>query len=142
MHQANNWTIILSRNKAKIFSSSMSLIEEIKNPLGRERNRTMQRDSAGMNYSNTRGIGPHRLTGGKNPHEEAAVSFAHSICNMLQRRCYKDDFKGLVIAAEPHLMGILKKKMTPKLKAHVLKWVNKDLEKISVKDLPAHLNLY
>jgi protein required for attachment to host cells len=127
-----NWTVVLSRNKAKFLTviagpaRKLKLVDEISNPLGRTRNRDMQTS--------------HRI-GEKDPHEDAAVMFIGKICDQLEKLRYKKKFDALIVAAEPHLMGILKKKMKSPLKTQVVKWVNKDLEKIPLKDLPGHLAL-
>ncbi len=140
-----NWTLVISRNKAKILSvvagpvRKLKMVNEISNPLGRTRNRAMKTDKPGRGVSSMRGT--FSMTGEKDPHEDAAVMFVHKICDQLEKNRQKKSFDALIVAAEPHLMGIIKKKMKSPLKKQVVKWVNKDLEKIALKDLPNHLEL-
>ena len=143
-----NWTVVVNRTKAKIFVDQvgpvnrpvkgLKLIEELKNPLGRERNKALQNSKPSMGRSPT-SVGPHSMTGEKNPHEDAAVEFAKKVCLHLEKNQYNKNFEGLVLVAEPHFMGLLKKKMKKKLRDSVVQWVNKDLSKTPMKEILSHL---
>lgn len=141
-----NWTVVLSRNKARILTvipginRKLKLVDEISNPIGRTRNREMKTDKPGRGVASGRGA-TFSMTGEKDPHEDAAIMFVGKVCEQLEKLRHKKKFDALIVAAEPHLMGILKKKMKSNLKTQVVKWVNKDLEKIPLKDLPGHLAL-
>lgn len=146
MLTGTTWAAILSRNKARILSvipginRKLKVVDEIANPLGRTRSRFLKTDKPGRGVSSGRGT-TFSMTGEKDPQEEVAVMFVGKICDYLEKLRQKKKYEGLIVVAEPHLMGILKKKMKPNLKNHVIKWVNKDLEKIPLKDLPGHLAL-
>ncbi len=146
MLSGTTWAAVISRNKARILSvvpginRKLKLLDEITNPLGRTRNRFMKSDKPGRGVSSGRGI-TFSLTGEKDPHEDAAVMFVGKICDYLEKLRHKKKYEALIVVAEPHMMGILKKKMKSNLKNTVIKWVNKDLEKIPLKDIPGHLAL-
>lgn len=140
-----NWTVIANRIKAKYFepykspqnrpAKALKLIEELSNPLGRERNKALKHSQPGQGRfsPSTRASRPYQMSGEKSPHEDAAKAFAKLICRDLEKKHYDKTFDSLVMVAEPHFLGLLKKNMKKALKKAVVQWVAKDLPKVSDK---------
>lgn len=106
-------------------------IQQLENPLGRERNRAMRRGPPGMAVRSAgRSAQVHYGLGtGQDPHEVAATDFARKISKHLEKEQNQHKFESLTIAAEPHFLGKIRSVMSEKLKNHVTQWLNKDLQK-------------
>jgi protein required for attachment to host cells len=133
--------IVVNRKSAKVFEISrkpdgITWIKTLRNPLGTTKNKLMTTDKPGMGRSKFSKIrAPHTLTGKSTPHEETAKTFAKKISHFVKARKLEQTNLIFTIAAEPHMMGLVKKAMDQdKFKAPV-KWVQKDLEKLTTDKL-------
>lgn len=130
------WIVIVSRANARVFSEQrMNLIAELKNELGRTKNREMTtgKPGVGRNRMASR-TSTHNLTGGKDPHEDAAVVFARRIGMFLTKQMNLGNFTGLLIVAEPRMMGHVKAAMGRKLAGRT-EWLRKDFGKLKAHEL-------
>jgi len=139
--EAQNLFIVVNRKSAKIFEISrtpnaITWIKTLHNPLGTTKNKLMSTDKPGMARSKFSKIrSPHALTGKTTPHEETARTFAKKISQFIKTRKLEKSLLGFTIAAEPHMMGLVKKAIDQeKLKAPI-KWLQKDLEKMTTDKL-------
>jgi protein required for attachment to host cells len=140
-----NWFVVVNRSSAKIFEvsrkpDSLTWLKTIRNPLGTTKNKLMTTDKPGVSrgkYSKAKGL--HTLTRERDPHEDVAIEFAKKIAHYLKDHQLEKDYLGLTIAAEPHMMGLVKKAIVhDRIKINV-KWVRKDLEKMTTDKLEAML---
>jgi protein required for attachment to host cells len=141
MGTQNKCLIVMGRKSAKVFSisgreSTLKWLKTLRNPLGAERNRVMSHDKPGMSvgkFKNNRS--PHALTGGKNPHEEVAIEFAKKVGTFVKHLNEGQEFSNLTIAAESHMLGLMKKAFK-KEKVNVdINWIKKDLDKMTTKKI-------
>lgn len=130
------WIVVVNRVNARIFSEKrMSLIAEFKHELGRAKNREMTTGRPGVGRNRTGAkSSTHNLTGKKNPHEEAAVTFAKKVGAYLAKQASLGRVGCLVIAAEPRMMGYLKPELGRKLDGRT-EWIRKDLGKLKAHEL-------
>lgn len=132
-----NWLVIVSRSSAKIFEVSrkpdaVTWLQTIKNPLGSLKNRIMTDDKPGLSRGKFAGAkSPHCLVHERSPHEDAAIGFAKKISAYLKSQKQEKSYLALTIAAEPHMMGLIKKAMDQARLKVVIRWLHKDLEKMS-----------
>jgi protein required for attachment to host cells len=111
-----NWVVVFNRIEAKIYMQSsiakpLTPIKKIENSLGREKNSALTTDRPGLDQMR---IGKstvisHGMTREKNPHEDAASQFAHQIALDLETERKNESFDKLILVAEPHMIGLLKK---------------------------------
>lgn len=71
--------------------------------------------------------------------EENALHFAREISQFLQKEKQAGHFQTLTVAAEPRFLGKIKAVLPCDVKACVINWEHKDLEKTPNKDLAGHL---
>jgi hypothetical protein len=135
------WLIVMGRKSAKVFSvsereGSLEWLKTLRNPLGGERNRIMRKDKPGVSRGKyAKNAFLHALTGGKNPHEDVAIEFAKRIGEYVKQNNEEKAFSDLTIAAEAHMLGLVKKTFkNEKIKVDV-EWVRKDLDKLSTKKI-------
>jgi protein required for attachment to host cells len=141
MKNQKKWLVVMGRKSAKIFSvsdkkESIKWLKTMKNPLGGERNRVMRDDKPGMSIGKFKGnSSPHALTGGKDPHEDVAVEFAKKVGEFIKTNNEEEEFATLTIAAESHMLGLIKQTFRKeKIKINV-EWVPKDLNKLTNKKI-------
>ncbi len=128
----NKWIIIANRTQARVFKENpFELLKTLENPIGREKNKALRTDkpsSGKSQYSKSAGI--HSMTGEKDPHEEAAIQFARELSRYLEHQGEQHRFDELVVAAEPKMMGRIRKTMAPHL-AEIVQWIQKDFGHLS-----------
>ncbi len=136
-----NWFVVVNRSSAKIFEVSrkpdaLTWLKTIRNPLGTTKNKLMTTDKPGVSRGKfTKIKSPHALTRERDPHEDVAVDFAKKIAHYLKDHKEDKNFLGLTIAAEPHMMGLVKKAIEhDRIKVNV-QWLRKDLEKMTTDKL-------
>jgi protein required for attachment to host cells len=140
-----NWFVVVNRKSAKVFEVSrkpdaLTWLKTLRNPLGATKNKLMTTDKPGVSRGKyAKAFGLHTLTHEKNPHEDVAVDFAKKIAHFLKGRKSEKEFLSLTIAAEPHMMGLVKKAIEHDRFKVSIKWVPKDLEKMSTEKLESLL---
>lgn len=141
---AQQWFVVVSRKAAKVFEvdpaqETLGYIKSIQNPLGREKNKSMSTDKPGVSRGKLMRGSPHNLATEKSPHEDAAIEFARKLSHQLKAYGHDHVFTHLTIAAEPHMMGLIKKAMQHDKVKFEVNWVKKDLEKMSTSRLESVL---
>lgn len=141
MMNHKEWIIVASRKSAKVFTRStrepqLKYLETIKNSLGRTRNKEMMTDKPGISRNKFIGAsGVHSMTGEKNPHEDATKEFSKVIAKFISKHQLSGDYDELTIAAEPHMLGLLKAETNSVGGNEKFKWIAKDLEKFPTSKL-------
>ncbi|MDJ0637752.1 MAG: host attachment protein [Paracoccaceae bacterium] len=74
-----------------------------------------------------------------NPKDQAAEAFAHNIVERLSKAVADGDFDRVVIIASPHMLGLLRKSMSPEVADKIMAELDKDLTAIPVTELEKHL---
>jgi protein required for attachment to host cells/ribosome-associated translation inhibitor RaiA len=131
------WIAVCNRAGARIFKKQfhdVELFHSLDYPLGRERTRALRTDKPSVSRMNFAAGGgtTHRMTGGKDPHEELAVAFSKTVGAYLKNAFQKKQFEHLVVVAEPHFLGLIKLSLDKKVQASVSQWVAKDLVRFSI----------
>lgn len=125
------WVVVINRTSARVFSAEFELIDQLRNPLGREKNRALKRDEPGIRHGKFKGTARvYNLTGEKNPHDDAAADFAKEVSQYLTKYYNLGLFDQLIIAAEPRMLGWLKSEMSKQL-LDCAEWEPKDYGKLS-----------
>ncbi len=142
---AQSLFIVVNRKSAKIFEisrkpDSLTWLKTMKNPLGDVKNKLLTTDKPGLSrgkYKNNKA--PHNLTRERNPHEDVAVTFAKKISLYLKKQQDQDKILNLTVAAEPHMLGLVKKSFDHDQLKTPVKWLRKDLEKLTTERLEAEV---
>lgn len=130
------WIVVADQTEAKIYrESDFSLLKTLNNSLGRLHNRALTRGRPGLAHGKSKGgVRFFSMTGGKNPHEEVAETFAKRVSDFLLAQMNLEKFDEVLIVAEPKMEGRLKAHMKPALKRRA-EWLPKDLRKMGKRDL-------
>lgn len=134
---AIKWIVLVTRTEARMFSEkTFRPLAELKNDLGREKNRVMTTEKPGMARNNLgTPFSTHSLTGEKDPHEAVALAFAKKVSGFLDKQWKLGHFDDLLLIAEPRMAGRLRNEMDAKLMDRA-QWLTKDLGKVAVHELP------
>lgn len=133
--------LVVNRTSAKIFEisrrpDSLTWVKTMKNSLGSTKNKLMTKDKPGMSRGKyAKSNSPHALTHERNPHEDVAVTFAKKISIYLKKNLDNNEVLNLTIAAEPHMLGLVKKAVKQESFTTPIKWMRKDLEKLTTDKL-------
>lgn len=132
----NQWVAVISRTSARFYNAeSMQQIVSLRNLAAREKNRAFTTAKPGVARNRSLAKGSlHRLDGNKSPHDDAAKKFAKKIGEYLRKRFLEHRFDGLLITAEPRMLGWVKSEM-PKPLLNRTEWHHEDLNHLSNQEL-------
>lgn len=137
--------IALDRTKAKFFikdsaSAPLVLSEELDNPQGRLKNQELVSDSPGRSFQLGRpGLNP--LPNEQEPHEHALEKFVKRLADHIVSCHERNKFDRVVVAAEPHVLGVMRKALRSRKSLPPLDEIIKDLMHCSAHELVEHLNV-
>lgn len=131
-----HWIVVSNQKEAKIFVKTnerqrLKLLEVLVNPLSGEKRSALIRKQAGRGVKSIGRICSISYSEPKrhDPLEEASIQFAKQFADFLQKEKFKNRFSSVTIVAEPRFLGKLRSVMSSKLKASVVEWIRKDLQK-------------
>ncbi|MCC6278929.1 MAG: host attachment protein [Oligoflexia bacterium] len=136
-----DWIVILNRTEARIFKRTafnkpLRKTRTVTNPLGREKNRALSRGKPGIDRLKVKGATTyHSMTREKNPHEDAAIQFAHKVAKLLDGERLKGTFESLIIVGDPRLTGHLRNELSQSTLKLVSQWETKNLAKFTDKKI-------
>ena len=115
------WYVLANRTGAVIYTdkpqSKFSFVERLSNPKGQYTESQLDSDRPGKSFSSAaRGAFQHPLDRRSKSHEHVAISFAKKITNTLAEAKQSGRFTELVLVAEPHFLGLLRKALPVSLK--------------------------
>jgi protein required for attachment to host cells len=135
--------LVAARDGAKIFErqagkTGLRLVAQMEHPEGRMRNQDLVSDSPGRSFQLGRRA-RNEMGDQIEPREKALQGFARSLAEDLQTRFHNKAFDTLTIAAEPHLLGILRDAFGSYKTLPPIKEIRKDLYHFDTQDTGAHL---
>lgn len=112
---------------------NISLLKELSHPQSKLKNSDMSADKPG--HYNTPGSARGSYSPHMEPKEIEIDIFAREVADELNRERMKKDYDELIIIAPPHVNGVLFKHIDNHVKNLVINRIEKDLIKLSEKDL-------
>jgi protein required for attachment to host cells len=139
------WIVVCNAVRARIFASigpatEWEMIRAFDHPEGRETEGLLRRDSAGSRSPQGASVHHNSLSPRTAPKNVAAAAFVRTITDALDQGMRSSQFGHLVMVAPPHLLGLLRKALTPELRKHLLSTVAKDYEHTSTQELASLLH--
>jgi hypothetical protein len=132
-----DWFAVIDRTTARVFERH-SLIEpfelacRIEDPLGRERNRALQYDRPGRDHHRAgNSFVSEIMSGGKDPHRDAAEQFVRKVARFLIKERAKNNFERLHIVADSFISGALRNDLDELTLKRVSGWTLKNFSKKS-----------
>ncbi len=132
------WVVITDTNDCRIYqysngNQSLLLIKEIKHPENKLRDIELTSDKPGHYKSGMSGRGAFSQR--TDPKEILIDDFAREIARELDHGRTVNAYSGIVLFALPHMHGLIKQHMNPHVRTLITHAVEKDVMKISTKEL-------
>ena len=140
---ADAWVLVADAARARIFSvdsprAKLHPVEQLVSPEARLHDRDINADRPGRAFDSF-GEGRHAMGTNSNPKEQDAKRFAREVADHLEQGRVGNRFDRLVVVAEPHFLGLLRKAIKPPLEQLVTLEINKDLSKANDAEIRKHL---
>lgn len=135
------WIMTADRAGARIFERDgdvLTLVEEIVHEEGRLRDGQLGSDEPGRSFDSSR-PGRHSMGKAQTPHEHVAVGFAKALATKLREGRVQHKFTRLVIAAEPHFLGLLRAALDEPTRKLVVRTVPEHLQQLTPAKLVSHV---
>jgi protein required for attachment to host cells len=100
--------------------------------------RQLGSDRPGRAY-NSQGAGRHAMQPPTDPHRYEERAFAREVAAVLDEACDRAAFDNLIVVAPPKALGDLRAEFSDAVRKRITAELPKDLTKIAIHDLPAHL---
>ncbi|MDH5675974.1 MAG: host attachment protein [Myxococcales bacterium] len=139
---AITWYVIANRAGARILEARpdrpLRLVEVIEHESGRLKNRELDTDRAGSGYDSAR-AGVRAKTKSESAHEHNAADFARDLAGGLEAARNDRSFDYLVLVAEPHLLGLIRRALDVATASRVGFSINRDLTHVPLHALASQL---
>jgi len=138
------WILVSDASRARVYENEGGG-GEFKDVLGRDfihdnrPSRGIASDKPGRSFDSS-GQGRHSMEQANDPHSFERFVFARELAQMLEEHRKEQDFDQLVIVAPPKMLGDLRAAFTRGVEALIAGEINKDLTKVPIHELPAHLS--
>ena len=137
------WILVADAARARIFSAKgpgkdLQPVEQLISPEARLHERDIDADRPGRVFDSF-GKGRHATGTSTSPKEQEALRFAHEVVNHIEQGRIANRFDRLILVAEPHFLGLLRKAIKPALKQTITAEINKDLSKATDREIREHL---
>lgn len=135
------WVLVADAARARIFSvdgprAKMRSVEQLVSPGARLHDRDINADRPGRAFDSF-GEGRHAID--TNAKEQGAIRFARQVVDRLEQGRIGSEFDRLIVVAEAHFLGLLRKASKPALQKMISLEINKDLSKATDQEIREHL---
>lgn len=131
------WILVANRTGAVIFrkidGEQIDFLKRYENPNGRARELQLVSDRPGQVHSNGPGLFRHSLGKSRVWHEHGASTFARGLMNDIAKANSEGRFDDLILMAEPHFLGLLRKQLPSSLQKTARLEICRELKFISTK---------
>jgi protein required for attachment to host cells len=127
----HRWYVLANRVGAVIYEdlpdAPFHFVERMTNPKGHALEGQLDSDRPGMMRSSAgNGTIHHGMDKTFRHHERAAAFFAKAIARKLLAKKRTGKFTEIVIAAEPHFLGLIRQELAPELKPLIAHEINRE----------------
>ena len=137
------WIVVADSARARILSaanpsSALTPVAQLVSPAARLHDGDLTSDKAGRALDGD-GKGRHATSSAKTAKEQIAISFAKEVADQLEKGRTDNQYRRLVMVADPKFLGLLMKSLSdPAAKLVSLK-IDKDLSKLSEEEIRERL---
>jgi protein required for attachment to host cells len=141
---SNVWILVCDTAKARFFelrsgNPSWHVIEVLTHDGSRRKSSDLASDHSGRRSSQGASVHHNALAPASSPKEVEKGHFVHALATRLDQAMRSDRFDGWVLVAPPHVVGMMKKELTPQLTKRLLNTVGEDLNQFDVQELMTRL---
>jgi protein required for attachment to host cells len=138
------WVMIANGSEAKVFNyekgEGVDLIQSFSHPESRTKGSNLASDRAGHTQSHGGGHGSY--TPASDPKEYEFERFAHELCEFLEMGRRSNQCSGLILAAPPQFLGLLRKNISTQTSEMIRECLDKDYTQLTELELQQRLGLH
>ena len=125
-----SWMVILAREGARVFAQEsfkapLRPVMEMANPDGKKKDRELATDRPGRNFEN--GSLRHAFANEVSPREQVLKTFLKEVADRLTVAFDGKEFENLILAADPHVMGMIRPELSKRVSEKVSTIITKNL---------------
>ena len=138
-----HWYLVGQRSEARIFEQNgikqeLRLVQRFEKPEGQSKTSALVSDRQGR--SDSSGMPGHNAVGKEDSvRQQITERFAHELAKFLEKENERKMFESLVIVAEPHFLGELRKAIGKETSKKLRQSVSKDLAHVADNEVALQL---
>jgi protein required for attachment to host cells len=141
----NTWIVVTDASRARLFAANghnepPKLIKHLRHEQSRQKGSAVTSDKPGRSQ---RRAGPGRFSSANEskaePKDIEATHFAHELARLLDDARNRRQFDRLAVAAPPQFLGLLRSTISPQVKKHLARCIDKDYTKEDARKLSGQL---
>jgi protein required for attachment to host cells len=138
------WILVCDAARARLFEirgadPAWHVVGTFDHAESRSKTSELVGNHSGQRSSQGRSVDHNTLAPSSSPKEIEKGHFVHMLATMLDRAMRSKRFDRWVLVAPPHFLGMLNHELTPELKKHLTRTVDKDLTYAGAPDLAERL---
>lgn len=135
--------VVAESSRARIFAmenpnTPLNELRDMLHPEGRAHMQELTSDLPGRSFD-SHGQGRHSLEVPVDVKEQEAIAFAEQLADFINSKFNGNEMDRLYIAAAPHFLGHLRKKLGDEAKHHIVRQLNKNLVTMDEAEIRRHL---
>jgi protein required for attachment to host cells len=141
--KVRRWYVVANRTASVFYAEGrfrkFHFVDRITEEQGATHEHELVSDRPGRSFSSAGDLPRHGLQRRNTQHEEIARRFARKIAAAIEAARREDLFEELVLAAEPHFLGLLRAELTAATRARILRSVPREFTRGSETEVRAQL---
>jgi protein required for attachment to host cells len=137
------WVLVCDAARGRLFevreNEPWRLLETFTHEESREKASDLVSDHAGRRSSQGASVHHNAMAPASTPKEVEQGHFVHLLAKNLDQAMRSKRFRRWVLVAPPHVLGMLRKELTPELHEALMASVDKDLSQLEVRELGERL---
>ena len=135
--------VVAESSRARIFemqnpNSPLTEVRDMVHPESRAHAQDLTSDLPGRTFDR-RGQGRHAMEVPMDVKEQESILFAEQLADFINAECSDRKADRLYIAAAPHFLGLLRKKLGEEAKRHIVRQIDKNLVTLAEAEIRRHL---
>jgi protein required for attachment to host cells len=139
------WVLVCDAARGRLFEiregdPSWHVVETFSHEESRSKASELVGDHAGRSSPQGGSVHHNALAPASSPKEVEQGHFVHTLATAMDHAMRANRFSRWVLVAPPHVLGMLKKELSPELTKHLMATVDKDLSHLELGALAEHLH--
>ena len=135
--------VVSESSRARIFemenpNAPLTEIRDMLHPESRSHAQELTSDLPGRSFD-SHGQGRHAMETAVDIKEQESILFAEQVADFINAKCDEKRLDRLYIAAPPHFLGLLRKRLGNEAKHHIARQISKNLVTMDEADIRKHL---
>ena len=135
--------VVAESSRARIFAMEnpnipLTEIRDMVHPESRAHAQELTSDLPGRSFD-SHGQGRHAMEVNVDVKEQESILFAEQLADFINSECSGQKADKLYIAAAPHFLGLLRKKLDDATKRHIVRQIDKNLVTMDEAEIRDHL---